>query len=74
MTWPKKLSNKKVYGLTKTKPWSQIIRIRRSKWFGLIIFEYYMKDIKKPRDRPHEIWVSTKEDLQNTEFDLGKRY
>ena len=29
--WPKKLSNEKVYGLTKTKPWSQIIRIQRFK-------------------------------------------
>ena len=48
--WPKKLGNEEVYELTRTKPFYDTA--------ANIVFEYYMKDIKKLKDQHQETWLS----------------
>ena len=34
--WPDVVKNEQVYSITKLKPWSETIKLRRIKWFGKI--------------------------------------
>ena len=65
--WPKKISNEKLYHITKTEPWSTTIQRRRMKWTGHLLrlpintparlsTTEALKPAKKNRGRPPLTW------------------
>ena len=65
--WPKKISNEKLYHITKTEPWSITIQRRRMKWTGHLLrlpintparlsTIEALKPAKKNRGRPPLTW------------------
>ena len=78
-TIPKKLSNEKVYVLSK-QDGRQIIRMRSLNGLDILLdyriaFAHHMKDIKEPRARSQENRVSMiKKDLQNIGLTLRNRF
>ena len=66
--WPKTITNENVYEITKVKPWSTLIKIRRLRWFGhairlpndtpvKIVISYAKEQYKRCRGRPITTWV-----------------
>ena len=78
IVWPKKISNEKLYELTKVTPWSSSIEKRRMSWLGhlmrldaetparIALKEALIPEPRK-RGRPPATWIKT---VQN---DLNKR-
>ena len=71
--WPKKISNKKLYNITKQKAWSKIIRERRLKWTGHLLrldpetpaklaLHEAARKIKRPKGRPKKTWTKQMEE------------
>jgi hypothetical protein len=76
ITRPNKISNDKLYEITKLKPWSVEIKTRKLKWFGHLCrlpsdaparkaLDEALKPTKKPQGRPKTTWLqSIKKDLK----------
>ena len=65
--YPAKISNEKLYKLTKEKPWSQVIRQRRLRFTGHVLrlpeetpvrqaLSEYHRPLKRPRGAPKFTW------------------
>ena len=74
--WPKKISNEKLYQITKQKPWSIEVKRRRLNWYGHMArlpektpakraLRDFQRYVKKPRGRTKTTWVETVEKDMN---------
>ena len=73
--WPRKVSNEKLYRITKAEPWSTVITRRRFTFLGHVLrlhpdtpikqsLQEVFKPSRKKRGRPPTTWASTiKQDL-----------
>ena len=68
--WPKKISNEKLYQITKQKPWSIEVKRRRLNWYGHMArlpektpakraLREFQRYVRKPRGRTKTTWVET---------------
>lgn len=81
--WPKKMTNEKIYEITKQIPWSELVRKRALNWLGHLMrldkrtparraLQEYTNKGKRPQKRPKETWVSMiKKSLKNSELNLN---
>ena len=67
--WPTIIKIEDVYILTKTKPWTDLIKIRRMRWFGHVMrlsentpvrksLDYAREKYNRPQGRPITTWIS----------------
>lgn len=66
--WPKKITNDKLYKITKQKPWSKEVKRRRLNWFGHLMrlpeqtpakraLREYQRCVRKPRGKTKTTWL-----------------
>ena len=69
-SWPKKISNNKLYNITNLKPWSEEIKYRRLKWLGHVsrlpehapvkkALREAQRPVKRPPGAPKTTWISS---------------
>ena len=67
--WPNVINNKKLYEITKQKPWRENVRKRAMRWLGHLMrldpetparraLNEYTRKGKRPPGRPKETWLS----------------
>ena len=74
IAWPKKISNERVYQISKLQPWSEKIQKQKLTWFGHVMrmdeniparkaLKYAMQPFKRAQGRPKETWIKSTEKL-----------
>ena len=69
LTWPKIISNEKLYEKTEQKPWSETVKKRMFRWLGHLMrmdkatparraLDEFIKKGRRPVGRPKETWLS----------------
>ena len=72
--WPDVVKNEQVYSITKLKPWSETIKLRRIKWCVINTpvrhaLTYALSPYIRSRGRPQTTWVSmTKDELKKMDI------
>ena len=69
LSWPKLISNKKLYEKNNQKPWSETVKCRSLRWLGYVMrmdqetparkaLQEFIKPGRRPVGRPKETWLS----------------
>ena len=87
MKWPTIIKNEQVYAITKSKPWSKVVKKRQLSWFGHLArlpdntpaklsFNHVLHHpFSRPRGRQPTTWISMMEQhLREHNTDWEKAY
>ena len=83
ISWPDKITNKRLYNITKVEKWSKSIKRRRLNWLGHLMrlpentpvrrcLKQHLTYAKKPRGRPQMTWLKNiKKDLKTINININ---